>query len=368
MKILYVCGMYVPSHGGAEISVYTFLKNLQEEKEFEVLVFTDERYENTRDHPQFNKLKLQLTPHEQREENIERTILDFKPDVLLTQLMWSDVALKLASKHSIPSIMRVCKVPLELDLSKESEYAPTKIISTSNAIKDYVRTHWDRDSVIIKPLINLNDYIIGDKEYDPANNNLIFMFNPLERKGGGLFKEIARKLPQYNFGTVKGWSSLKNSKNSRSFSREYIKRITESEGSTFDGGLPNYIDFSDCENVTLFDPEDDPRRLYEKIRILLIPSQWEEAFGRVAVEAMINGIPVIASDVAGLKDAVGSGGKLIDKKDINAWVRNVEKLMDDKSYYSELSSSAKEFANENYSEEEILEKLIILLNETIKSE
>ena len=142
------------------------------------------------------------------------------------------------------------------------------------------------------------------------------MFNPLQRKGGLVFKEIAKKLSSEKFGTVFGWSSLKDKKDSNNFSSEYIKRITNSEGSTFDGSLPSYANFDGCENVKIFPSEDDPRVFYRQMKILLIPSQWEEAFGRVAIEAMVNGIPIIASNIAGLKDSIGDGGILIEKGDV----------------------------------------------------
>ncbi len=366
MKLMYICGMYVPSHGGAEVSIYSLLKRLKEDCHWDVLVVTDERYESTRNNTHFNKVPIKTISHSERLKKIESEIKEYGPDVILTQLMWSDVALKLARKYLIPSIMRVCKVPLELDLSKKSEIAPTKIISTSNSVKDYVMNNWGRDSKIIKPLVELKDYIIDENNFNSFNNQLIFMFNPLKRKGGLIFKEIANRLPEIRFGTVFGWSSLKENKDSENFSSEYIKRITESEGSRFDGLLPNYINFDECKNVKVFEPEDDSRELYKKVKILLIPSQWKEAFGRVAIEAMINGIPVIASNVAGLKDAVGSGGILLEKEDINFWISEIKKLSEDESYYKMWAEKGKEFVKKSYSEEDIINQVKQLIEETTK--
>jgi len=365
MKVMYICGMYVPSHGGAEISMYSLLKKLKEKLGWEVLAVTDERFESTRNNPNFNKIQIKTINHLDRIEKIEKEITDFKPDVIITQLMWSDVALKLAKKHSIPSIMRVCKVPLELDLSLNSELAPTAIVSTSKSVKDYVIVNWNRESQIIKPLVEVKDYIIDKKKFEPLNNNLIFMFNPIVRKGGLILKEIARKLPRNNFGTVFGWSSLKEDKNADKFSPEYIRRITESEGSKFDGSLPNYVNFDDCDNVKIFEPEDDSKKLYEQIKILLIPSQWEEAFGRVAIEAMANGIPVIASDVAGLKDAVGSGGILLKKDDVDLWINELKKLDRDENYYKMWSQKGKDFVKNNYSGDKIIDEIRELIESIV---
>jgi glycosyltransferase involved in cell wall biosynthesis len=356
MKLMYICGMYVPSHGGAEISAYSLLKNLKDKFNFDILVITDERYKKTKDLKDFNQLKLYAVNYDSREKEIEKKILEFKPNLIITQLMWSDIALKLANKHSIPSIMRVCKVPIEISLAIGSEYASTAIISTSRFVKDYVSKHWKRESIIINPLVEIENYIIKKKEFSPNKNEFIFMFNPLERKGGLVFREIAKQLPSQKFGTVFGWSSLKDNPDSNAFSKEYIKRITESEGSVFDGSLPEYVNFNDCSNIKIFPPEDDSKKLYEKIKLLLVPSQWEEAFGRVAIEAMANGIPVIASDVAGLRDSVGDGGILLEKDNISKWVDEIKKLISDKEYFELISKREKEFVKNSYSEDEILNK------------
>ena len=356
MKIMYVCGMYVPSHGGAEISMYSLLKNLKNKFGWEILVITDNRYEKTKDIESFNELKIHTTSHENREETIEKKIIEFRPDVIITQLMWGDVALRLSNKHLIPSIMRVCKVPIEISLVKGSPYAPTAIISTSKFVKEYVLRNWGRKSKIIKPLVDIDDYLVKKEEFHPFKNKLIFMFNPLKRKGGLIFKEIADCLPDLKFGTVLGWSSLKGKYGSNTFSKEYIRRITESEGSVFDGFLPEYVNINDCKNIRVFPPENDPKKLYEKIKILLVPSQWEEAFGRVAVEAMANGIPVVASNVAGLRDSVGDGGILIEKDNLSKWVDEIRRLFSDKDYFHIISKREKDFVKRNYSEEDILKE------------
>jgi glycosyltransferase involved in cell wall biosynthesis len=57
-------------------------------------------------------------------------------------------------------------------------------------------------------------------------------------------------------------------------------------------------------NVTLL-PFGPIRRLLELSRIVLVPSRWPEPFGRIAVEAMANGIPVLASRTGGLREIVG---------------------------------------------------------------
>jgi glycosyltransferase involved in cell wall biosynthesis len=52
----------------------------------------------------------------------------------------------------------------------------------------------------------------------------------------------------------------------------------------------------------------DPRHFRRVTRIALMPSLWWEGQGLVAVEAMINGIPVIASDRGALPETLSDAG------------------------------------------------------------
>src|SRR5581483_7833703 len=56
-------------------------------------------------------------------------------------------------------------------------------------------------------------------------------------------------------------------------------------------------------NVTVLPPVDDIHELMSQTRVALVPSLWAEARSRIILEAMVRGIPVIASDVGGLKEA-----------------------------------------------------------------
>lgn len=56
----------------------------------------------------------------------------------------------------------------------------------------------------------------------------------------------------------------------------------------------------------------DMKPIYAATRVLLAPSLWYESWGRVATEAVLNGIPVLASRSGGLPEAVGEGGICLD--------------------------------------------------------
>jgi glycosyltransferase involved in cell wall biosynthesis len=54
---------------------------------------------------------------------------------------------------------------------------------------------------------------------------------------------------------------------------------------------------------------------FSRAAIAVVPSQWEEPFGRTALEAMAAGCPIIASRRGGVPEIVGDAGILIDTPD-----------------------------------------------------
>jgi glycosyltransferase involved in cell wall biosynthesis len=65
-------------------------------------------------------------------------------------------------------------------------------------------------------------------------------------------------------------------------------------------------------NITHMPFMPDPRTFYPTVysltRLLIMPSLWNESFGLVAAEAMLNGIPVLASNRGALTETVGGSG------------------------------------------------------------
>ena len=83
------------------------------------------------------------------------------------------------------------------------------------------------------------------------------------------------------------------------------------------------IDFSKYPQIMAAPPVPTPADYFALTRILLVPSIWEEPFGRVAAEAMINGIPPLVGnrgalpEVCGGDASEGGGGRVLP---IPAWM------------------------------------------------
>jgi len=125
------------------------------------------------------------------------------------------------------------------------------------------------------------------------------------------------------------------------------------------------IDFSRYPQIMAAPPVPTPREYFALTRVLLVPSIWEEPFGRVAAEAMVNGIPAIVSNRGALPDVVQSGGvvcaipewmtpestRVPEEIEIEPWFRRVCELWDDRALYDRLATSGRAIAVDRYSEQ-----------------
>ncbi|KIC48261.1 glycosyltransferase [Tateyamaria sp. ANG-S1] len=164
---------------------------------------------------------------------------------------------------------------------------------------------------VIYPMIEAEKYKVNS-----TRQNVTFI-NPHPHKGVEIALGIAAACPEIPFVFVRGWQ----------LSPEQEQRLTDA--------------LANLPNVTLRPSTNDMRGVYGDARIVLAPSQWQEAFGRIAAEAQISGIPVLASRTGGLPEAVGPGGVLLDKDaPIDIWAERLRHLWHDASAYDTASKAA----------------------------
>jgi GT2 family glycosyltransferase/glycosyltransferase involved in cell wall biosynthesis len=115
---------------------------------------------------------------------------------------------------------------------------------------------------------------------------------------------------------------------------------------------------ADHPHIHIMPVTTDPRRFWRLTKVLLMPSLWWESQGLVAVEAMINGIPVVASDRGALPGTLGDGGIALSLPDrltptsqvlptaeeVEPWVEAVIRLWDDPGWYQEQSTRGRQRA------------------------
>jgi glycosyltransferase involved in cell wall biosynthesis len=169
-------------------------------------------------------------------------------------------------------------------------------------------------------------------ERDPAKQYVTFV-NPQPNKGVFVFARIAHELavrrPDIPLLIVEGRGGV-----------DWLGR--------------GDLDLSGLKNLNVMANTPDPRDFYRVSRLLLMPSLWRESFGRVAAEAMINGIPVLASRRGALPEVLRDAGLLFDiperytpesqlvptAEEAAPWVESVIRLWDDAVFYEAESRRA----------------------------
>jgi glycosyltransferase involved in cell wall biosynthesis len=258
---------------------------------------------------------------------IEQLLHKIKPTLILTEITWASYAIPLAKKHHIPSILFVwsleyfCATPVELTRCDKKcaqctvhKYNRTirnrckaivngagTVVCNSEFTRRVTFEFYGREAQVLYPSINLSDF-----QAHRISGTFIVMNQTDYHKGGEIFFSLAEKMKEFKFMTV-----------GRGKSRE----------------LPNCI----CYGQT------DPHIFLQHAKLLLVPSIWPEPFGRIAVEAMSNGIPVIASNCGGLPEIIGDAGILIDDfHNVAEWEKQIRTVLENKNLYAELSLRAAE--------------------------
>jgi len=89
-----------------------------------------------------------------------------------------------------------------------------------------------------------------------------------------------------------------------------------------------------------------------------------EGFGVTMIEATTCKMPVVASGIEGIKDAIkdGENGFLVESGNANAWVAKVNELLSDDEFRKKFGEKARQYAVENYRWEKIAKRYIKVIS------
>jgi glycosyltransferase involved in cell wall biosynthesis len=86
--------------------------------------------------------------------------------------------------------------------------------------------------------------------------------------------------------------------------------------------------------------------------LLCAPSQttagWREQFGRMLIEAMACGVPVIASDSGEMPSVVGDDGIVVGERDLAGWTAAIDRLLGSDALRRESSARGIDRAQDHF--------------------
>jgi glycosyltransferase involved in cell wall biosynthesis len=127
-----------------------------------------------------------------------------------------------------------------------------------------------------------------------------------------------------------------------------------SAGRLVQAGLAAGFDLRRHQNLMLSQPLAQPKEIYAATRVLLAPSLWNEPAGRVAAEALLNGIPPLVSQRGGLPEICQGAGfclpippeitpktaRPVESEVVQPWIDLIARLEDDEDFYQRHSALA----------------------------
>lgn len=302
MNILFSIHLYPPEHNcGAEYMAHSIAKHLQSKGHYvKVLLHQANHYRITNNYV-FDGVDV-FPPN----QNVIEGLLRWS-DAIITHLDYTHWTVGVAGMYKKPVFHLIHNSHKYPEI--ENAHYPQYVVYNSEWIKSDLNYKWD--NFTLTPPVDFRDYDLGK---DSEANEYITLINLNENKGGKIFEQIARALPNRRFLGVLG---------------SYDDQV-----------IPN------LENVKIVRNSASIKPIYGMTRILLMPSKYE-SWGRTATEAMSNGIPVICTDGEGLKENCGYAGTYIKNRDnVQSWIEAIKKL-DDKKTYSELSRKSRKRAKDH---------------------
>lgn len=108
-------------------------------------------------------------------------------------------------------------------------------------------------------------------------------------------------------------------------------------------------------------PHEELSQIYHEFDALVLPSKttpnWQEQFGRVLIESMACGTPVIGSDSGAIPDVIGDAGLIFPETNAHALADKIMLLQRDKRLQNNLSFKGRIRAEQQFSTERAAQKL-----------
>ncbi len=273
-------------------------------------------------------------------------VRDFVPEIILASTddaahLMLEVALRAACARVVYLVRATIALPFGPDGGLPSEFLAGALRQTDGvvAVSEYVAQYtrkWGAVEAVHLPISLLDPGIPA--RLGRFENSFVSMVNPCAVKGISIFLALAERFPRVEFAAVPTWGTT----------------------------AADFRALRALPNVSILPPVDDIDDLLRCTRVMLAPSLWAEARSRMILEAMSRGIPVMASNVGGLAEAMLGVDYLlpvspvaryrpavdelmvpaveIPPQDVDPWAAVLERLLNNRAHYEQLADDSRRAA------------------------
>lgn len=247
-------------------------------------------------------------------EHLAQVVDQVHPDVAIVQAGHQHALVRELDRLGVPTVLYIRDAEFPAEAIRA--LPPSVVVVANSAFTAEVhRARGGSVDRVAPPLVDPGRYRVDSRR------SHVVIVNPVPPKGGVVGLELARRNPDIPFLFQEGWSRHPG-----------IWREATA--------LPN---------VEWRSPTTDMRDAYRLARLVLAPSgalfgDWEEAWGRIATEAHISGIPVLATQWGGMAESVGPGGALVPRSaPLDAWNDALRSIWHDADEYDRLAAAARTY-------------------------
>jgi len=291
---------------------------------------------------------------------IEKKLDEFAPDLIHinNNAYFTTTILKVAKQRNIPTVQTIHDYRL---IPKEGENAVTSFVKKIrlNIVKKHV-THFIAPSYKFEKILHeygiqnvtyIHHYIevdqwLTDRKY--TREKRILYIGRFEVEKGiyvllDAWKRIAHTLPEYRLMFIGEGSEADN----------LNEKIRKS-------------DIHSQTDVLPFVPQNEVKDYLYSSALIVVPSAYREMFGLIGLEAFACGIPLIASDVAGIPEWCihEKTGLLVEMENSSELAAAIQRILSDPDLAKQLTEQAYTFLIEKHDKQkslDIVEKVYLSL-------
>ena len=156
---------------------------------------------------------------------------------------------------------------------------------------------------------------------------VLFVGRLIEKKGIKVLLEVSKAVNQGAFFIIVGEGPLATE----------ISSVASNQGNLLFAGKVSY---------------DELPAYYSAADVVVVPSQYDEGYSRVVLEAMSCGTPVVAANKGCLPDIVNQRVGIVVDPTVENIIQVIGNLRNNPTYLSSLSQACREYVIERYSPEE----------------